>query len=59
MVGFIESSEFELVESLTERIADIVINEFNVPWVRVTLHKPGALSATKDVGLIIERGTPS
>lgn len=55
LVSFIESSEFELVESLAESIATIVTDEFSVPWVRVTLHKPGALSATKDVGLIIER----
>lgn len=59
VVSFIESSEYELVESLAERIADIVTNEFAVPWVRVVLHKPGALSATKDVGLIIERGSKS
>ncbi len=56
LVGFIEASEFELVETLIEGIATIVTDEFSVPWVKVTLHKPGALSATKDVGLIIERG---
>ncbi len=56
LVSFIEASEFQLVESLIENLATIVINEFSVPWVRITLHKPGALSASKDVGLIIERG---
>ncbi|MEM7256027.1 MAG: dihydroneopterin aldolase [Pseudomonadota bacterium] len=57
IVDFIQASDFELVESLVENIATIITEEFSVPWVRVVLHKPGALSATKDVGLIIERGT--
>ena len=57
LVDFISSSKFELVESLAEGIATIIVDDFSVPWVKVTLHKPGALSATKDVGLIIERGT--
>ena len=57
IVSFIESSEFELIESLAEQIAAIITDDFEVSWVRVVLHKPGALSATKDVGLIIERGS--
>ncbi len=56
LVSYIETSEFELVESLADGIANIVTKEFSVPWVRITLHKPGALRASKDVGLIIERG---
>ena len=57
LVNFISASEFELLESLAEGIATIITDEFSVPWVKITLHKPGALSATKDVGLIIERGS--
>jgi dihydroneopterin aldolase len=44
-----------LVETLAERCADIVLNEFNVPWVRLTLNKIGAVSMARDVGVIIER----
>jgi dihydroneopterin aldolase len=40
---------------LTERIAEILIKEFKVPWVRVKLNKQGALRGSKDVGIVIER----
>jgi dihydroneopterin aldolase len=56
LVSFIEASDFQLVESLIDGLANIVTDEFGVPWVRITLHKVGALSKSKDVGLIIERG---
>lgn len=56
LIGFVESSEFQLVETLAERCAEIILNEFDVRWVRLTLNKRGALSAARDVGVIIERG---
>ena len=39
-----------------ERVAEIVRNEFDVPWVRVKINKPGAIRGSRDVGVIIERG---
>jgi dihydroneopterin aldolase len=56
LIEFIEQSEFELVEALAERICSIVIDEFSVPWVKLTLHKPGAVRGSRSVGVIIERG---
>ncbi len=56
LIDFVSSSEFKLVETLSERIAEIVMNEFSVPWLRLQLHKPGAVRGAKDVGIIIERG---
>lgn len=56
MIAFIEASEFQLIETLAERIAAIVREEFGVSWVRVTVHKPGAVRGSRDVGVIIERG---
>jgi dihydroneopterin aldolase len=53
---FVGESEFELVETLAERISDILLNEFNVPWLRLKLNKQGALKGVRDVGVIIERG---
>lgn len=53
---FVGDSSFELVETLAERIADIVLTEFDVPWVRVRLNKPGAIRGSRDVGVLIERG---
>ncbi|WP_455196844.1 dihydroneopterin aldolase [Kaarinaea lacus] len=56
LIDFVGNSEFQLVETLAERIADIIINEFQIPWVRVRLNKPGAVRYAGDVGVIIERG---
>lgn len=53
---FVGGSEFELVETLAERISDVLLNEFNVPWLRLKLNKQGALKGVRDVGVIIERG---
>lgn len=56
LISFVSESEYELVETLAEKICDIVMTEFNVPWVRLTLHKPGAVSGSRSVGVLIERG---
>jgi len=58
LLAFIEASEFQLVETLTERIAEIIVREFSVPWVRVRLNKQGAIRGSRDVGIVIER-TPA
>ena len=57
LISFVEGSEFLLVETLAERIAAIVLKEFSVPWLRLRLGKPGAVTGSKDVGVIIERGS--
>ncbi len=56
VIALAEDSGFQLVETLAERIADIVRNEFGVPWVRVKINKPGAIRGSRDVGVLIERG---
>ena len=55
LLQFIGESEFQLVETLTERIAQIVVTEFDVPGVKVRLNKQGALRGSRDVGIQIER----
>lgn len=57
LLQFVGESEFQLVETLTERIARIIVTEFEVPWVRVRLNKQGALRGSRDVGICIERST--
>ena len=52
---FIGDSEFQLVETLAEHIAQIVNDEFGVPWVKVRVSKPGAIRGARDVGVLIER----
>lgn len=56
LMAYIGASEFQLVETLAERAAEILLQEFNLPWVRVRVNKKGALRGATDVGVIIERG---
>ena len=57
LISFVGESEYQLVETLAEKIAEIVLNEFSVPWLKLTVHKPGAVRGSRDVGVIIERGS--
>lgn len=59
LIGFIEKSEFQLVETLAQRCAEIILAEFPVTWVRLRLGKPGAVRGSRSVGVIIERGRPN
>jgi dihydroneopterin aldolase len=49
------SAKFELVETLAESVARIIVQEFQVPWVRVSVAKPGAVQGAREVGVVIER----
>jgi dihydroneopterin aldolase len=57
VIAFVSGSQFQLVETLTEKIAELILTEFKVPWVRVKLNKKGAIRGATDVGVILERGT--
>ena len=56
LTQFVSESRFHLVETLAEHCAAIVRNEFQVPWVRLSLNKKGAIRGASDVGILIERG---
>ena len=56
VVNFVEKSEYFLVETLIEEIAQLLLKEFQIPWVKITLNKKGAITRARDVGIIIERG---
>ena len=55
LIAFVQASEFQLVETLAERCAEIILAEFGVSWLRLTLHKPGAVRGASSVGVEIER----
>lgn len=55
LLAFVGDSQFQLVETLAERIAQLVVTEFDVAWVRVRLNKQGAIRGSRDVGILIER----
>ncbi len=52
---FVADSEFQLVETMAEKIAELVLQEFNVPWIQVRVSKPGAIRGAKNVGISIHR----
>ena len=55
LLAFVGESQFNLVETLTEQIARVVVTEFGVSWVKVRLNKQGAIRGARDVGIEIER----
>ncbi|MGI9204788.1 MAG: dihydroneopterin aldolase [Woeseiaceae bacterium] len=52
---FVGDSGFQLVETMAEKIAETVLTEFDVPWIRVKVNKPGAIRGAKGVGIKIYR----
>ncbi|WP_214347804.1 dihydroneopterin aldolase [Pseudomonas congelans] len=54
--AFAEQAQFQLVETFAERLAEVLMGEFNIPWLRLKLTKPGAVTAAAGVGVEIERG---
>ncbi|MEQ8804064.1 dihydroneopterin aldolase [Haliea sp.] len=59
LIEYIEGSNYQLLESLAEDLAALLLSEFGVPWLRLRLCKPGAVQAARDVGVLIERGAGS
>jgi dihydroneopterin aldolase len=59
LIAFTESSQFALVETLAESLARIIVTEFEVPSVRLSVSKPGAIEGSSDVGVTIERSRAS
>ena len=55
LIEYVSQSDFGLVETLAERCAAIVMDEFDVDWLRLKLSKPGAVRGARAVGVIIER----
>ncbi len=56
VIAFVGASHFTLVETLAEKVAELIQNEFKVPWLRLKLNKQGAVRGVRDVGVVIERG---
>lgn len=56
LFAYVGESEFELVETLAEKVAEMILTEFKVPWLRLKVNKQGAVRGVRDVGVIIERG---
>ncbi len=55
LVEHVEASRYFLLETLTERIADICLQDARVRRVAVSVDKPGALRFARSVGVHMER----
>jgi dihydroneopterin aldolase len=55
VIAFVEASEYKLVETLSHRLALLILEEFGIPWIRLSVNKPGAIRGSRDVGVTIER----
>ena len=55
VLAYIEASDFKLVETLAHRLAVVLLEEFALDWVRLSVNKPGAIRNSRDVGVSIER----
>src|SRR5690606_28096512 len=51
----LKEHSFKLVEALAEHVCQLILNEFDAPWVRIKVAKPGILPGLKALGVIIER----
>lgn len=56
VIKHVEIQRFALVERVAEEIADLLLQRFNSPWVRIKVSKPGAVAQARNVGVVIERG---
>ena len=56
VASFAASSKFQLIETLAERLAAQLQKDFGVAWLKVEVHKPGAVAGAQDVSVAIERG---
>jgi 7,8-dihydroneopterin aldolase/epimerase/oxygenase len=55
VIAFVEASEYKLVETLAHRLALLLLEEFGISWVRLSVNKPGAIRGSRDVGMSVER----
>ncbi len=55
LIAFVSESEFMLVETMAHRAAMLILEEFGVEWVRLSVNKPGAIRGSKDVGVAVLR----
>ena len=52
---FVETKSFALIETVANDVATLIKDEFHVPSLRVTVHKPHAIKHATSVGVTISR----
>ncbi len=56
VIEMLEASRFQLIETMAEEVAKLIMEKFSAPWVKVRINKGGAVKNVKNVGVQIERG---
>ena len=55
VLAYVGASQFQLLETLAQRLAELLLEEFALAWIRLRINKPGAIRHSRDVGVAIER----
>lgn len=55
VLAYVGESQFQLIETLAQRLALLLLAEFRLEWIRISLNKPGAIRHSRDIGVTIER----
>jgi dihydroneopterin aldolase len=55
VLGWLPTTQYHLVETLAQNLALLLLSEFPIDWIRVSINKPGAIRDSRDVGVSIER----
>jgi 7,8-dihydroneopterin aldolase/epimerase/oxygenase len=55
VLAWLPETQFHLVETLAHQLALLLLAEFSLEWVRVSVNKPGAIRDSRDVGVSLER----
>jgi dihydroneopterin aldolase len=57
IASFANNNPVDLIETLAERLAQHLLSKYKMPWLKLTVGKPGAVHNAATVGVEIERGT--
>lgn len=52
---FANNNPVDLIETLAERLADHLLTQYNIPWLKLSIDKPNAVYNAQTVGVEIER----
>ncbi len=56
---FANDNPVDLIETLAERLASYLMTQYHIPWLKLSIGKPGAVHNAQTVGVEIERGKKS
>lgn len=58
-IAFVEKSDFQLVETLAEKLSDLLMKTFQLTEIELSVSKPAAIRGSQNVGIKIHRVQPT